>query len=176
MAPAKKKTTAKKAAAIRPAKTPPKQASEKKALPKKTDNKTKATAVNVKDFIAKVENPVRRKDAETALSMYRAITGLDPKMWGPSIVGYGSYHYKYESGREGDACAAGFSPRGSSMVFYVVGSGVPDNDPLYARLGKHKIGKSCLYINKLADVDVGVLGQIVAQSWAYMKKTYGVGK
>ncbi len=171
----KRKAPAKKTAAKKPAKKAVKKASVKKAESKKSDLKTKPTAVSVKEFIARVENPARRKDAETALSMYKAITGLDPKMWGPTIVGYGAYHYKYESGREGDMCAAGFSPRGTAMVFYVTG-GVPDNDPLYARLGKHKMGKSCLYVNKLADVDVGVLGQIIARSWAYMKKTYPPAK
>lgn len=157
---------AKKKAAKKPAKKP---------AAKKTEAKTKPTAVSVKDFVAKVENPKRRAEAQTALSMYKAITGAEPRMWGPSIIGYGSYHYKYESGREGDMCAAGFSPRGSAMVFYVMG-GVPDTDPLYARLGKHKMGKSCLYVNKLEDVDVGVLGQIIAKSWAYMKKAYPPGK
>jgi hypothetical protein len=172
MAPAKKKTTAKKTAAKKAVKSTP---AAKKPAAKKAEAKTKPTEISVKDFIAKVENPKRRADAQTALSMYKAITGADPKMWGPSIIGYGSYHYKYESGREGDMCAAGFSPRGSAMVFYVMG-GVPESDPLYARLGKHKMGNSCLYVNKLEDVDVGVLGQIIAKSWAYMKKTYPPGK
>lgn len=165
-----RKATKKKSATAKSAATP-----AKKAAAKKSDIKTNPTVVSVKEFIAKVDNPVRRADAQTALGIYKAITGLDPKMWGPSIVGYGSYHYKYDSGREGDMCAAGFSPRGSAMVFYVIG-GVKDDDPLLKRLGKHKIGKSCLYINKLSDVDVGVLGQIVAKSWAYMKKTYAVSK
>jgi hypothetical protein len=176
MAPVKKKPSAKtKALAkkVRKAKSPVKKKAVKSAAAKKAELKTKPTAVSVKDFIAKVDNPVRRKDAETALSMYKAITGVEPKMWGPSIIGYGSYHYKYDSGREGDMCAAGFSPRGSSMVFYVMG-GAPESDPLFKRLGKYKLGKSCLYVNKLADVDVGVLGQIIAKSWAYMKKTYPV--
>ena len=165
-APAKKKTV--KAA-------PAKKAPAKKAATKRAAAKTLPTAMSVKDFIFKVENPVRRKDALTALAMYKAITGVEPKMWGPSIIGYGAYHYKYESGREGDMCAAGFSPRGSAMVFYVMG-GVQETDPLYQRLGKYKMGKSCLYVNKLDDVDAGVLGQIIAKSWAYMKKTYPPGK
>lgn len=168
MAPTKKKAPAKKAALNKPLKA---KAPVKKPAVKKTELKTKPTEVSVRDFIAGVDNPKRRADAQTALSMYKAITGLDPKMWGPSIIGYGSYHYRYESGREGDMCAAGFSPRGSAMVFYVMG-GVPDDDPLFRRLGKFKIGKSCLYVNKLEDVDVGVLGQILARSWAHMKKTY----
>lgn len=150
-----------------------------KGVPKKPAKtaaaKTKATGSSVRDFVAKIDNPVRRKDAETALSMYKAITGAEPKMWGPSIVGYGSYHYRYDSGREGDMCAAGFSPRSSAMVFYVMG-GVSDDDPLLKRLGKYKLGKSCLYVNKLSDVDVGALGQIIAKSWTYMKKTYPAGK
>lgn len=165
-APAKKTkatATVKKAAARRPA---------TKAA-KKDENKTKPTAASVRDFIARVDNPVRRKDAETALSIYKAVVGVEPKMWGPSIVGYGSYHYKYDSGREGDMCAAGFSPRSSSMVFYIMG-GVPEADPMFKRLGKFKLGGTCLYVNKLSDVDVGVLGQIIAKSWAYMKKTYSI--
>jgi hypothetical protein len=174
----KKKAAAKKATAR---KTPAKKALKKavktvpaeKPAPKKSEAKTKPTAASVREFISKVDNPARRKDAETALSMYKAITGLDPKLWGPSIIGYGSYHYKYDSGREGDMCAAGFSPRSSSMVFYVMG-GVADDDPMYKRLGKYKLGSSCLYVNRLTDVDVGVLGQIIAKSWAYMKKTYPV--
>lgn len=169
----KKKAAANKAAS--PAKKPVSRPSSGRAG-KKDEIKTKPTAASVKDFIAKVENPVRRKDAETALSIYKAITGVEPKMWGPSIIGYGSYHYKYDSGREGDMCAAGFSPRSSSLVFYLMGEGVPADDPLMKRLGKYKIGKSCLYVNKLADIDVGVLREIIAKSWAYMKKKYPTTK
>jgi hypothetical protein len=170
MAPSRKKAPAKKTAAVK--KAPAKKKPAAKAA-KKDEAKTKPTEASARDFIAKVDNPVRRKDAETALSIYQAITGVAPKMWGPSIIGYGSYHYKYDSGREGDMCAAGFSPRSSSMVFYIMG-GVPETDPLYKRLGKYRMGNSCLYVNKLTDVDVGVLGQIIAKSWAYMKKTYKV--
>ncbi|MDZ7628559.1 MAG: DUF1801 domain-containing protein [Parvularculaceae bacterium] len=172
MAPIKKKTPATKVASKKAATAKP---PTKKPAAKNGEAKTKPTGITVKEFIAKVENPKRRADAQTALSMYKAITGLDPKMWGPSIIGYGSYHYKYESGREGDMCAAGFSPRSSALVFYVMG-GVPETDSLYARLGKYKLGNSCLYVNKLDDVDVGVLGQIIAKSWAYMKKTYPPGR
>jgi len=171
---ARKNAPARKTAAKTPAKPAGGKAPAGKSAPRTAGPKTTATAVSVKDFIAKVEDPVRRKDAETALSIYKAITGLEPKMWGPSIIGYGSYHYKYDSGREGDMCAAGFSPRSASMVFYIMGGGLKENDPLFKRLGKYKTGKSCLYVNKLSDVDVGVLGQIIARSWAYMKKTYSV--
>jgi hypothetical protein len=170
MAPTTKKASAKKKAAAK--KAPAKKKVAAKAA-KRDDAKTKPTKASVSEFIAKVENPVRRKDAETALSIYQAITGVAPKMWGPSIIGYGSYHYKYDSGREGDMCAGGFSPRSSSMVFYIMG-GLPETDPLFKRLGKYRMGGSCLYVNKLSDVDVGVLGQIIAKSWAYMKKTYKV--
>ncbi len=174
-APTKRSSVKKKAAVKKTAGTPPakKKAAAKPA--KKDEVKTKPTVASVKEFVANVDNPVRRKDAETALSMYHAITGAAPKMWGPSIIGYGAYYYKYDSGREGDMCAAGFSPRSSSMVFYILG-GVPETDPLFKRLGKYKMGNSCLYVNKLSDVDVGVLGQIIAKSWAYMKKTYPTAK
>ncbi len=168
MAPSRKKASATKKAAVK--KAPAKKKVAVKSA-KKVEAKTKPTGASVREFIAKVENPVRRKDAETALSIYQAITGVQPKMWGPSIIGYGSYHYKYDSGREGDMCAGGFAPRSSSMVFYIMG-GVPETDPLFKRLGKHRMGGSCLYVNKLTDVDVGVLGRIIAKSWAYMKKTY----
>jgi hypothetical protein len=174
MAKAKKRAPAKKAvkkSATKSASAKPKTAPAKKPAAKKSENKTKPTAASVNEFIAKVENPVRRKDAEAALALYKAVIGVEPRMWGPSIIGYGSYHYKYDSGREGDMCAAGFSPRSSSMVFYILG-GVPGSDPLFKRLGKYRMGNSCLYVNKLSDVDVGALREIIAKSWAYMKKTY----
>ncbi|HBK93164.1 MAG TPA: hypothetical protein DDZ68_15995 [Parvularcula sp.] len=168
MAPPKKKTATKRAASKKTGRPKP---AAKKSAAKTSAAKTIPTEVSVKDFVASVENPKRRADAQAALSMYKAITGAEPKMWGPSIIGYGSYHYKYESGREGDMCAAGFSPRGSAMVFYIMG-GVPEGDPLYARLGKHRLGKSCLYVNRLEDIDADVLRRIIARSWAYMMKAY----
>lgn len=164
---ATKKKAAKKAATKK--KTPLKRTPAKKS--KSVDLKTKPTAVSVDAFISKVTNAQRRKDAETALKMLKKATGLQPKMWGPSIVGFGSYHYKYDSGREGDMCMIGFSPRASALVLYVIG-GVPKTDPLFDKLGKHKLGGSCLYINKLDDVDLTVLEKIFVQSVAYMKKTY----
>ena len=148
------------------------------ARPKKSataDIKTKPNEVSVDAFIAKVPNDARRKDAEAALKLMKNATGLQPKMWGPSIIGFGSYRYKYESGREGDMCMTGFSPRAAATVFYVIG-GVSEDDALYTRLGKHKLGKSCLYINRLADVDLGVLEKIIAKSVAYMKKKYPTAK
>lgn len=133
--------------------------------------KTKPTSVGVEDFIATVPNPARRKDAESALRLMKKITGESPRMWGPSIVGFGCYHYKYESGREGDYLMTGFSPRANATVFYIMG-GVPESDDLLNALGKHKYGKSCLYINKLDDIDVSVLEKIIRKSVAYMRKTY----
>jgi hypothetical protein len=141
------------------------------------ENKTKATDVNVASFIAAVENDTRRADAEQLLQIYADATGMQPKMWGPSIVGYGSYHYRYDSGREGDMCRAGFSPRKGNVVLYLIGgysnpATQAKMDALRERLGKHKVGASCLYINKLADVDAGVLKEMIALDLSYMDEKY----
>ncbi len=138
---------------------------------KSADLKTKPTAVSVDAYIDKVANETRRKDARTALALMKKVTGLEPKMWGPSIIGFGEYHYQYESGREGDMCMTGFSPRGSATVFYVLG-GVPEGDELFSRLGKFSMGKSCVYVKNFADIDLGVMEKIIRRSVAYMKKTY----
>ena len=129
-----------------------------------SENKTKPTAVSVDEFIAQIENPRRQADALTALKMYQEITGLPAVMWGPSIIGFGSYHYVYETGREGDAPAAGFSPRKANMTFYV-DHNFEGAEELYAKLGKHKKSVVCLYINKLADVDLDVLHEIIARQY-----------
>jgi len=129
------------------------------------ENKTRPTDVPVDEFIAQVENKRRRADAETALEIYGEVTGLEPVMWGPSIVGYGSRHYVYASGREGDMPAAGFSPRKSNMTFYI-NAGFEGAAELLAKLGKHRTSVSCLYINKLADVDLDVLREIIARDFA----------
>ncbi len=100
-------------------------------------------------------------------------TGERAALWGPSIIGYGSYHYKYDSGREGVMCRLGFSPRAANLVLYVV-TGTRECDALLAKLGKHKTGVSCLYINKLSDVNESVLKQLIAKSWAYMNEKYPV--
>ena len=125
-----------------------------------TGNKTKATEVDVAAFLGAVEHPVRRSDAELLDQMFRRITGWTPRMWGPTIVGYGSYAYKYESGREGTSLATGFSPRKASQSIYIM-PGYQDYSEILGRLGKYKIGKACLYVNKLADVDLGVLEELV---------------
>ncbi|GAB4519282.1 MAG: hypothetical protein Kow00133_04910 [Amphiplicatus sp.] len=150
-----------------PAKRP---AAEKAAA--KNRNKTQPTGASVEAFIDGVENETRRRDARTLLALMTKVTGESAKMWGPSIIGFGTYHYKYESGREGDFLMTGFSPRKTATVVYVMG-GVPETDELYKKLGKHKLGKSCLYINKLEDVDLGVLEKLIARSVAHMRKTYG---
>ncbi|MDK2769632.1 MAG: DUF1801 domain-containing protein [Sphingomonas sp.] len=133
--------------------------------------KTKPTPVDVGAFIDAVENPVRRDDAKRVCAMLERITGEPPKMWGPSIIGFGSYHYRYDSGHEGDMCRLGFSPRKAELVLYIL-TGEPDEAEKLARLGKHKTGKSCLYIKKLADVDMAVLEEIASDALSYMDSKY----
>ena len=133
--------------------------------------KTKPTEVSVESFIEAVENPTRRADARTICAMMERITGHEPKMWGPSIIGFGSYHYKYDSGHEGTMCRLGFSPRKAQLVLYVLTGGEGEAE-LLSRLGKHKIGKSCLYINKLADVELGVLEELSERAWDWMNRRY----
>ena len=134
------------------------------------ENKTKVTAIDPYDFIAQVDSDQKRKDSEELIALMKKVTGKPPKMWGPTIVGFGKYHYKYESGREGEICMVGFSPRKPNLVLYV-GPGMED-EALMARLGKHKRGNSCLYIKKLDDVDRKVLSQVVTKSVAEMRKRY----
>ncbi|MGZ8999251.1 MAG: DUF1801 domain-containing protein [Allosphingosinicella sp.] len=125
--------------------------------------KMKPTQVNVDGFIAAVEKPVRRADARVVRDMMERVTGEPATMWGPTIIGFGSYHYRYASGHEGDACQIGFSPRSANLVLYV--GGFPEYEGLLGRLGKHKVSKCCLYINKLADVDQSLLEEIVRRSF-----------
>ena len=142
----------------------------------KYEPKTKATGVSVGDYIAAVENAVRRADAETLLDIYADVTGMEPKMWGPSMIGYGSYDYESKS-CAGTAMRAGFSPRKANLVLYLM-SGYSDSEVgakmaiLRERLGKHKTGASCLYLNKLADVDVNVLREMIELDWAWMNSRY----
>lgn len=139
----------------------------------KANNKTQATSVDPQDFIAAVEPDKKKVDAQALLAFFNRVTGLKPKMWGPSIIGYGRYHYKYESGREGEFMLTGFSPRKQNLTLYVMpGYRFGEMQEKLARLGKHKLGKSCLYINKLADVDMDVLEEIVTEGVAYMRETY----
>ena len=131
-----------------------------------SENKTVPTSASVKKFIDGVENQRRHADALVLLEMFGEVTGLEPKMWGPSIIGYGEYHYKYASGREGDFLAIGFSPRKASLSVYV-GTKFEGAEDLYASLGKHKRSKACLYINKLDDVDLDVLREILRRDFEW---------
>ena len=128
------------------------------------ENKTQKTGASVGEFLASVENKRRREDGFTVLKIMQEITGLEPEMWGPSIIGFGSYHYKYESGREGDIFLTGFSPRKQSMSLYIM-DGFDGCEDLLSKLGKHRKGASCLYINKLADVNMDVLRELVQLSF-----------
>ena len=136
------------------------------------ENKTRPTKVRVSDFLNAVENPQRRSDAKNVAAMMRRVTGKQATMWGPAIVGYGKYHYKYDSGREGDFMMVGFSPRKQNLAVYIM-PGFENFPDLMKKLGKYKTGKSCLYINKLDDVDEKVLEKLVSESLKLMKKKYG---
>ena len=135
--------------------------------------KTKPTKISVKDFIAAVENDTRRDDAEALVKIFEKATGWKAQMWGPTIVGFGAYHYTYDSGHSGSTCVVGFSPRNANLAIYV--SGFPGKADLLKKLGKHKGGlKQCMYVNKLADVDVAVLEKILKGGVAETKKTWPV--
>jgi hypothetical protein len=125
--------------------------------------KTKQNEQDVYEFLDGVSNETRKNDSYAVLELMRTTTGMEPKMWGDSIVGFGSYHYKYASGREGDWFLTGFSPRKQSLTLYIM-PGFDEYEALLEKLGKHKIGKSCLYINKLADVDLSVLKTLIEKS------------
>lgn len=134
-------------------------------------NKTQATEVSVTDFILKVENEVKRNDSFQLVKIFKSVSGFEPKMWGPTIIGFGSYHYKYESGHEGDAPKSGFSPRKDAIVFYLY----PDSAKraqLLEKLGKHKSGKSCVYVKKLEDIDLSVLEELIRESLANITSKY----
>ncbi len=137
----------------------------------RSTNKTVATRVDPVAFIESVTPERRRVDGQALLAFFNRVTGLEPRMWGASIVGYGRYAYTYESGRSGEFFLTGFSPRKSALTIYVM-PGYRDMSDKLIRLGKHKIGKSCLYINKLADVDMDVLEEIVRDGVAYMRENY----
>jgi hypothetical protein len=136
------------------------------------ENKTKATDASVEDYIASRANEEQRVDCKALMSIFKRVTKQPPKMWGPSIVGYGSYRYTYESGRTGEMCLAGFAIRGRELVVYLDAEG-EEQEALLSRLGKHKMGKSCLYFKRLADLDKTVLEQLVANSVVEVKRRYG---
>ncbi|MCW5724993.1 MAG: DUF1801 domain-containing protein [Maricaulaceae bacterium] len=138
-----------------------------------TENKTQATAADVAAFLEIVKPPQRREDAKALIDLFRRVTGCAPRMWGPSIIGFGEYHYKYDSGREGDFLATGFSPRKAALSIYVM-PGYQDYSEILSRLGKHSIGKACLYVKKLSDIDTGVLEELIRAGLADLARKYPV--
>lgn len=135
----------------------------------KADNKTKPTKKDVTDFLKQVEPEQKRKDCLAILEMMRQATEAKPKMWGDSMIGFGEYHYKYASGREGDWFLTGFAPRKQNISLYIM-AGFKRYEELMSKLGKYKTGKSCLYINKLADIDEAVLKELIQLSANYVKE------
>ena len=133
------------------------------------ENKTQRNDGDVLAYLESVENKRRREDSLAVLQLMEEVTGERAEMWGTSIVGFGSYHYRYESGREGDFMLTGFAPRKQALTLYIMG-GHERYDGLMAKLGKHRRGRSCVYINKLADVDLAVLRELIAESVAFMRE------
>ena len=133
--------------------------------------KTKPTEVSAESYIAAIANEDQRKDAQRLVVLMRDVTKQAPRMWGPSIIGFGSYHYKYASGHEGDSALAAFAARGRELVVYIAAD-FEDRDVLLAKLGEHRIGKVCVYIRRLANVDLKVLEKLVARSVADTKRRY----
>jgi hypothetical protein len=131
-----------------------------------TGNKTQVTGASVDEFVAGVEHPVRRQDGLRLRDLMAELTGEEPAMWGPTIVGFGRVHYKYATGREGDMPAVGFSPRKASLSLYGL-TNAPESAALLGRLGKHKTGAGCLYVTKLADVDEAVLAELIRLGYHY---------
>lgn len=138
------------------------------------ENKTKPTEVKVDDFLDSVPDPQRREDAGKLRAMMERISGHPARMWGPSIIGFGSYRYLYESGHGGEWARIGFSPRAKELVLYISG-GFPRHQALMDRLGKYRTGKSCLYVKRLSDVDEAALEELIAESLDYMRKAYPEG-
>jgi hypothetical protein len=134
-------------------------------------NKTTQTEVSVTDFINSVTDETKRDDSYYLIQLMKTQTGFEPKMWGPSIIGFGSYHYKYNSGHEGDAPLLAFSPRKDAISLYLFQS-FDEKEELLQKFGKHKAGKGCIYVKKLADVDIEVLKVMMARSVEYIKNLY----
>ncbi|MDX1522952.1 MAG: DUF1801 domain-containing protein [Anaerolineae bacterium] len=132
--------------------------------------KTRPTDESVEAFLNSVEDERKRRDSFTILELMKRVTQAEPKMWGPSIVGFGNYHYKYASGQEGDWFLAGFSPRKQNLTLYIM-AGFDQYESLLEKLGKHKTGKSCLYINKIDDIDLDTLAELVKQSVEHVAAT-----
>lgn len=136
------------------------------------ENVTRETDASVQDFLDGIEHKGRREDAYVLVDLMRRVTGVEPKMWGPAIIGFGKYRYRYESGREGEMLRVGFSPRKANLALYFTAKDDGFRE-LLPRLGKHKTGGSCLYVNRLKDVDLGVLEQLVTASWERVREVWG---
>lgn len=134
-------------------------------------NKTKPTEIAVAAFLAGMPDQRKHADALALIELMRDVTGEKPRMWGPSIIGFGSYHYRYDSGHEGDSPIVGFSPRKAALVVYIL-TGFRGAEAMLSRLGKHTTGKSCLYVKCLADIDMGVLRELVETSVTEMRARY----
>jgi hypothetical protein len=134
--------------------------------------KTKPTDTTLQEVLERIEDPVRRRDCEEVVELMRRVTGKEPRIWGTGMIGFGQYHYKYASGTEGDWPLAGFASRKDSLTLYIM-AGVERFPALLQKLGKHKVGKGCLYLKRLSDVDQGVLEQLVRSSVEHVKKQYG---
>ncbi len=142
-------------------------------MAQKVELKTKVTDQSVDDFLASLENEDRREDCYRVLELLRDVTGVGPKMWGESIVGFGSYEYKYASGREGEWMVTGFSPRKSNLTIYILPGLLDEQEDILERLGKHTHSKSCLYLKKLDDVDSEVLRELVEDGIERLRQTEG---
>src|SRR6266513_372901 len=135
------------------------------------ENKTTPTKLSVAAFIDALPDQTRRADAKTLVKLMQSAAGEKPKMWGPSIIGFGSYHYKYDSGHEGDAALVGFSPRKSKISLYLMMEETR-REELLNQFGKHTVGKACVYVNKVADIDVEVLQTLISETVAHTQKLY----
>ena len=137
----------------------------------KAQNKTTETAESVSAFLAGIDNARRRADCKAIIELVRESTKLEPKMWGPAIIGFGSYHYKYDSGREGDAPLMGLASRSNAIALYL-SSTFENRDALLAKFGKHKSAKACVYIQSLADIDQNILKEMIRASVAHVKRLH----
>jgi hypothetical protein len=138
-----------------------------------SEAKTKPTTASVEEYLTSKASPEQLSDCKALMASFKKVTKQSPKMWGPSIVGYGSYSYKYESGRTGESCLTGFAVRGKELVVYIVAES-QEQQALLAKLGKHKMGKACLYFKRLADLDINVLEKLVSGSVAEIKRRRAV--
>lgn len=136
-----------------------------------SENKTRPNNASVTSFLEAIDDDIKKQDCFTLLELMKKITGQPPVMWGPSIIGFGSYHYKYDSGREGDMLLTGFSPRKQNLTLYIM-AGFDRYENLMQKLGKHKTGKSCLYIKHLSDMNISVLTELIKASYDHYNHKY----